>query len=710
MIGKNISHYKILEKLGEGGMGDVYKAEDKNLDRIVAIKFLPKMMTRNEDMKTRFFNEAKAASALDHPNICTIYEIDKTEKEQLFICMGYYEGKTVEEKIKQSPLEIDEALDISIQMAQGLFQAHKKNIVHRDIKSANIIVTTNGVAKIVDFGIAKLIDQKGLTTDGTLLGTASYKSPEQTLGEEVDHRTDIWSLGVVLYEMLTGLLPFQGEFEQAVVYSILNEEPKPLTGLSKEIPMELERIVDKALAKDPKKRYQNLDEVIVDLKHVNKGPEKGKANKQASSIPIIAVLPFTNMSADKDQDYFCDGIAEDILNDLTHLEGLRVVARTSSFAIKNKNQDIRKIGLKLGADTLVEGSVRKAGNRLRITAQLINVSDGIHLWSERFDRDLEDVFAIQDEISKNIVEALELKLSKREKGVLGKIKTQDIQAYDYYLRGREFFHRGRRKSIEQASDMFSRAIEIDSYYALAYAGLADCYSYIFMYFDSSKEKLERSVSASEKALILDQNLAEAHTARGLAVSLNLRYADAEKEFDRAIELNPKLYETYFFYARTCRQQGNFQKAVRLFRKASEVRPDDYQSPLFLASAYRKLKLIEKANENSQRALVLAEKHIQLNPDDARAWYLGGGALADLGQIDKAIEWCKHAIKIDPNDPRVQYNASCIYSLSGKIDQALEYFERAIDSGYASIEWIKNDVDLDAIRNEPRFKEIVAKLI
>jgi serine/threonine protein kinase/Flp pilus assembly protein TadD len=709
MIGKIISHYKILEKLGEGGMGDVYKAEDIKLKRTVALKFLPLELTRDEDTKKRFIHEAQAASSLQHHNIYTIHEIDETDEGQLFIVMDCYEGKTIEEKIKQSPLGIDEVLDITIQMAQGLDKAHQKKIIHRDIKSANIIVTNEGITKIVDFGIAKLAGQTQVTKDGTSLGTASYMSPEQTLGKNVDHRTDIWSLGVVLYEMLTGLTPFQGDYEQAVVYSIMNEEQKPLTGLRTGIPKELERIVNKTLAKNPNERYQRLDELIVDLKHVKKEPEKGKTDVQVPPIPIIAVLPFTNMSADKDQDYFCDGIAEDILNDLTHLEGLHVVARSSSFALKNKHQDVRRTGLNLGADTLVEGSVRKAGNRLRITAQLINVSDGMHLWSERYDRDLEDVFAIQDEIAKNIVGALEIKLSKREKHVLGKAKTKDILAYDYYLKGREFYHKGRRKNIEYASEMFSRAIEEDPNYALAYAGLANCYSDQFMFFDGSQENLERSGSASKKALELDQNLAEAHTARGLAVSLNKQYVNAEKEFDRAIGLNPKLYEAYYFYARTCRQQGNFEKAVSLFEKASEVRPEDYRAPMFAASAYKDLGISDKANEAVQRSIVLVEKHLQLNPDDARALCLGGGALSEIGEIEKALDWAKRAIDIDPNDPGVLYNASCIYSLLEKIDQALNCFERAIDSGFASKEWIETDSDLDKIRNQPRFKEILAKL-
>jgi adenylate cyclase len=425
--------------------------------------------------------------------------------------------------------------------------------------------------------------------------------------------------------------------------------------------------------------------------------------------PSIAVLPFINMSADKEQEYFCDGIAEDILNDLTHLEDLHVVARTSSFAFKGKNQDIREIGIKLRAHTVVEGSVRKAGNRLRIIAQLINVADGYHLWSERYDRELEDVFAIQEEIAKNIVRALKIKLSKREKHALRKVKTQDVQAYDFYLKGREFFHLGRRKNIQYASEMFTRAIKKDLDYALAYAGLADCYSYLFMYSEKKQENIERSVAASKRAIELDSELAEAHAARGLAVSLSMQYDEAEKEFDKAIRLNPKLYEAYYFYARTCRQQGKIEKATLLFEKAGELRPEDYQAAVFLASAYKKLNLPAKAETAALRAIELIEKHLRLNPDDARAWCLGGCKLMALGEVEKAIEWAKRAHAIEPDDPGVLYNAACIYSLAGKIEKALECFEKGIDSGFASLEWINNDLDLDPIRDHPRFQKALKKL-
>jgi adenylate cyclase len=425
--------------------------------------------------------------------------------------------------------------------------------------------------------------------------------------------------------------------------------------------------------------------------------------------PSIAVLPFTNMSADKEQEYFCDGISEDILNDLTRLEDLHVVARTSSFAFKDKNQDIREIGMKLEADTIVEGSVRKAGNRLRITAQLINVADGYHLWSERYDRELDDVFAIQEEIAKNIVRALKIKLSKREKRALGKVKTQDVQAYDFYLRGREFFHHGTSKNVKYASEMFTRAIKKDLDYALAYAGLADCYSFLFAYIEKKKENIERSLAASKRAIELDPELAEAHAARGHAVSLSMQYDEAEKEFERAIKLNPKLYEAYYFYARTCLLQGKTEKAALLLEKAGEVRPEDYQATVFLVSAYKQQNLSSEAETAMHRAMELVEKHLRLNPDDVRALSLGGTMLIRLGEMEKAINWGKRALAIDPDEPIVQYNGACIYSLAGKIEQALDCFEIAIQLGFASREWAENDIDLDPIRDQPRFQKALKKL-
>jgi len=705
MIGQNILHYKILDKLGEGGMGVVYKAEDIKLKREVAIKFLPHHISVNKEERQRFEIEAQAAAALNHPNIAHIYAIEETEDE-IFIVMEYIDGIELKDQIKSGPISTDEVINIANQIAEGLDAANKKGIVHRDIKSSNIMITKDGKVKIMDFGLAKIKGGTELTKVGSTVGTAAYMSPEQTKGEEVDHRTDIWSFGVVLYEMLTGELPFKGDYEQAVIYSILNEEPKSITELRGDTPSHLTHIIEKTLQKNPVNRYQTTKDLIEELKAVNKS---GSSILGIKVTHTVAVLPFTNMSNDKEQEYFCDGMAEDIINDLTHLRDLHVVARTSSFAFKDKNLDIREIGMRLGAHSIVEGSVRKAGNRLRITAQLINVTDGYHLWSERYDRELEDVFAIQDEIAKNIVQALEIKLSKREKSVLGKVKTQDVQAYDYYLHGRNFFYKGQRKSIEFALEMFSNAISKDPDYALAYAGIADCSSWFFMYVDGDNKYLEKSLSASQKAIGLDSESAEAHSARGLAISLSKRFEDAEEEFETSIRLNPNLFAAYYFFARICFVQGKLEKAAQLFEQACIVNPADYQSPFLLGNTYMGLKLKDKSHSAFRRGLEIAKKHLELNPDDARAIYLSAHGLIELGEKEKGLDWANRALATDPDDPVILYNISAAYALLGRGEEAISYFEKALKNGYTSKEWIVFDSYLNSIRNHPRFQKALKKL-
>jgi non-specific serine/threonine protein kinase len=710
VIGQTVSHYIILEKLGEGGMGVVYKAKDTKLKRTVALKFLPPELTRDTDAKTRFIQEARAASALNHQNICTVYGIDEYE-DQPFIAMEYVEGVDLKEIVRSGPLDIDKALHFAVQIGKGLEAAHGKDIVHRDVKSSNIMINKEGLVKITDFGLAKVRGGSEISKTTLSVGTPSYMSPEQSRGDEVDPRTDIWSLGVCLYEMLTGELPFRGSFPAAVLYSILNEEPQSASILRAEIPLEVEKILAKAMAKDPDERYLQISEFLEHLesptsaRNLDVLADSAERNKLHS----IAVLPFEDMSPKRDQEYFCDGITEEIINSLNQLGGLRVASRTSAFAFKGRPEDIRVIGKSLSADAVMEGSVRKAGNQLRITVQLIDVAEGYTLWSERFDRELKDIFAIQDEIAGNIVQALEIKLSERDGRVLAKAFTKDHQAYDLYLRGREFYRQTHRRGIDYSIEMYEHAIERDPNYALAYAGLADSYSYLFSFFDSDEANIEKAMALSRKALELDPKLAEAHVARGCAFYYSRRYEKAAREFEKAIRLNPDLYAAYESYARNYYSQGNLERAAWLFEQALQMDPENFNAPLLLAQSYRGLNQTEKAEEALEKGLINVRKHLELNPDDARALYMQAIALAVAGEKKQAFEWLERALSIDPEDPMIVYGAACVYALTGREEAAMDYLEKAMSTGCFHRDWVERDSDFVSLRNHPRFKAILSSL-
>ena len=423
----------------------------------------------------------------------------------------------------------------------------------------------------------------------------------------------------------------------------------------------------------------------------------------------IAVLAFEDMSPDKDQGYFCDGIAEEIINCLTQIAGLQIASRTSSFAYKGKQEDIRNIGKKLSVETVLEGSVRKTDDRLRITTQLIKVADGYHLWSEQYDREVKDVFAIQLEIAHSIAQALKIELSDREKRAIEKTPTKNIEAFDFYLRGRQFFYRHKRTYMQHAIDMFSRAIEKDPHYARAYAGKADCHSYLYWYFGGSATDLEQAQKDSETALTLDSKLSEAHAACGLAVSLSKKYEAAEKEFEKAIELNPNLFEAYYFYARTCFVQGKYEEAKNLFMKASRVNPADYQSPALLAFIYKTIGQEEKMEPILHEALDKVEQHLALNPDDSRAIYLGADVLIRLGQKQKAMEWVKRLAATERDEPYLLYGIACLYSLIGKAEEAIYYLTKSVEAGFAHRQYLEKDSDFDPIRTHPRYKALIKDL-
>ncbi len=613
MIGETISHYKILEKLGEGGMGVVYKAQDTKLDRMVALKFLPKHLLCDEEAKTRFVHEAKAASALNHTSITTIYEIDEVE-DQCFISMEFIEGKSIKELVKETTLSVKEILDIAIQIGAGLNAAHKKDIVHRDIKSDNIMLTDEGAVKIMDFGLAKLKGVTKLTKTGATLGTIQYMSPEQAQGMEVDQRSDIFSFGVVLYEMITGQLPFKGEHEAAIIYSIVNETPEPLARYKANVPEGLQRIVDKALKKDLVTRYQSMADLIADLKGLLKEmaeggvvvpSEKRIRNRKVLFVSIgvfivivtyatfprffaphivegpgaqrkmLAVLPFENLGP-ADQEYFADGMMDELTTQLAKVSGLGVISRLSAIKYKKTEKSLRQIGSELGVDYVLEGSVLwdKTGktSRVRISSQLIRVSDNTHLWAERYDRDLNDIFAIHSEISQAIIDKLKLRLLGSEKTALAKRSTENLEAYNLYLKGKTWVNTAEDARINIG--YFEQAIEIDPQFALAYASLSHSYTMLVDRGGISRhEGYQKSKAAALKALELDDSLASAHNALGnLKLLYEWDWSGAGGEFKRAVELNPGEAGFHGDYGAYLVATGRFDEALLEMKRAQELDP------------------------------------------------------------------------------------------------------------------------------------------
>ena len=690
-------------------MATVYLAQDCKHDRVVALKVLHPDLAASLG-PDRFLREIKLAARLNHPHILPLHDSGEADGF-LYYVMPYVEGESLRERLdRERLLPVDEAVHHARSIASALDYAHRQGIVHRDMKPENVMLY-EGEAMVMDFGIAKAVSAAGaetLTQTGMMVGTPAYVSPEQAAGDvNLDGRSDQYSLACVLYEMLSGDRPFTGPTPQAIMSKRFTETAKPLRTVRNTVPEYVEQAVAKAMSTDAAERFASSSMFGQALASGITTPTDTQTIPQpvVSAAKSVAVLPFANMSADPENEYFTDGMAEEIINALTKIKSLRVASRTSSFAFKGKNEDINEIGRKLRVSTVLEGSVRKMGNRLRITAQLVNVADGYHLWSERYDREMEDVFAIQDDISQAIVKALRVILSEDEKKAIEGSRTDNLQAYEFYLRGRQFFEI-RRKSLEYARQMFKRAIELDPSYALAHAGIADCCSLLYMMFDARESNLKQAESASNTALQLAPDLAEAHVARGIAFSLSKNYSDAEREFETATRLDPKLFEARYFWARACHAQGRDAEAVRLFQIAGSLRPDDLESVAFLAQAYGSLGQIADRDAANRRALKLIEDRLELNPDDARAWNLGGVILATQHETEKAIEFMRTSVTIDPDDPQLLYNVACTYAVMGRTEEALESLEHAVDKGYGHKEWLLHDPDFDSIRETPRFKAIV----
>jgi serine/threonine protein kinase/Flp pilus assembly protein TadD len=701
--------YTIDRELGRGGMATVYLAQDAKHDRVVALKVLHPDLAASLGPE-RFLREIKLAARLNHPHILPLFDSGEADGF-LYYVMPYVEGESLREKLdREQQLAVEEAVHHGRAIASALDYAHRQGIVHRDIKPENVMLY-EGEAMVMDFGIAKAVaaGSDTLTQTGMMVGTPAYVSPEQAAGEtNLDGKSDQYSLACVVYEMITGERPFSGATPQAVMAKRFSESPKPLRAIRSAVPESVEKAVSRALSTDGSGRYATTAQFGQALASGSVTTPTNTSTvpvSQVSHAKSVAVLPFANLSADPDSEYFTDGMADEIINALSKIQSLRVASRTSSFAFKGKSEDIGEIGRKLKVSTVLEGSMRKMGNKLRITAQLINAADGYQLWSERYDREMEDVFAIQDDISQAIVKALKLILSEGEKKQIEKARAVNVQAYDYYLRGRQYYYI-HRKSLEYARQMFNRAAETDPEYARAHAGIADTCSLLYMYYDAREFNLKQADFASAKALELEPDLAEAHVARGLAVSLSKRFAEAESEFETAMKLDPKLFEAAYWYGRALEAEGRFAEAAKMYERAQTLRPEDYQAPSFLAQAYRAQGMMEESNAADRRAIKLMLERLELNPSDARAANLLAATYATQGETEKAVDFAERSIAIDPDDAMLLYNLCCTYALLGRNDDAIGCLERAVDKGFGHREWIDHDPDLNQLRGSPRFESIM----
>ena len=706
MIGQTISHYKILEKLGEGGMGVVYKAQDLKLDRPVAVKFLPSHLSSSEENKARFIQEAKAVAALNHPHILGVYEIDEQDGS-VFLVMEYVEGKTLKSHITNlkfsTGIPVRQAIEWTMQVAEGLKVAHERNIVHRDIKPENIMLTPTGDVKIMDFGLAKLKGGAGLTKTGTSLGTLSYMSPEQAEGISADQRSDIWSLGVVLFEMLTGDLPFKAEHEAALLYLIVNEEPPVPSALDRKIPSQVDSIVKKMVEKDRSRRYQSMEEVIAATEHARKEIESAAT---AAKTKAIAVLPFENISSDKENDYFSNGLTEELIINLSRLKDFRVISRTTTMQYKGVKKDIKTIGRELGTRYIMEGSVRKFQDNLRIAVQLIDVETDAQLWAESYKGKLADIFDIQEQVSKQIVDALMVKLSPTEKIVLTKRATVNAEAFDCNLRARNFLYRYTKNSVQFAIQLFQRAIELDPRYAGAYAGLGEAYATLYQNFERKDDWLDKAVEASLKALMYDSTLSEAYASLGLSYLHRKSFDEALTAGQKAIELDPNNYTAYWILGRTLHTLDRDQEALDLFNKVHKLNPDFYANYADLMIVHERLGNQQKYQEALRNGLDAYPRYLAQHPDDARAHMFHAIALVQAGNKDQAKVEATRAVELSPSDPLMMYNAACFYARMGETGTALSALRDAIAAGYAAFEWMKRDPDLESIRDHPQYIELM----